>query len=231
MNKFIVLEGLDGSGKSTQVNLLKGFFDEHGINYKFLHFPQTETPYFGEMIARFLRGEFGPIDAVDPYLVAMLYAGDRYSASNDIKEWLSIGTVVVVDRYVLSNIAFQCAKLTSEAEKEKLRNWIFLFEYNYYQIPKPGLSIFLDVPMNFVKHNLENERKGNDREYLQGKQDIHEAKSSFQEVVRKEYLEAIKLDSTFERLECSKNGEMKPAHIIFNDILALLAKYDIISHK
>src|SRR6056297_4195208 len=125
MNKFIVLEGLDGSGKSTQVDLLKGFFDRRSINYKFLHFPQTETPYFGEMIARFLRGEFGDIDQVDPYLVAMLYAGDRFSAENDIREWLNIGSIVMVDRYVMSNIAFQCAKMKTSEEKEKLRKWIF----------------------------------------------------------------------------------------------------------
>ena len=181
------------------------------------------------MIARFLRGEFGPIDGLDPYLVAMLYAGDRYSASTVIREWLSIGSVVVVDRYVMSNIAFQCAKLKNENDKVKLRNWIFQFEYNYYQIPRPGLSVFLDVPMDFVKNNLENERKGNDRAYLQGKQDIHEAETSFQEVVRQEYLEAIKLDTTFERLDCAKGGKMKPANDVFDEIQKLMKKYKIIS--
>lgn len=228
MNKFIVLEGLDGSGKSTQVDLLKGYFDDQGVDYKFLHFPQTNEPYFGEMIARFLRGEFGPIDAVDPYLVAMLYAGDRHAAASEIREWLSIGSVVVVDRYVLSNIAFQCAKIQDDADKTKLRKWIFDFEYNYYKIPKPGLSIFLDVPMNFVIKNLENERKGNDRAYLQGKQDIHEAHAGFQEVVRKEYLEAIKLDNTFEHLNCIADGSVKPANKIFNEIRHLIHQYEIL---
>ncbi len=228
MNKFIVLEGLDGSGKSTQVDKIKSYFDRRGINYKFLHFPQTETPYFGEMIARFLRGEFGDIDQVDPYLVAMLYAGDRFSAENDIREWLNIGSVVMVDRYVMSNIAFQCAKLKTSEEKEKLRKWIFSFEYNYYQIPRPGLSVFLDVPMDFIEKNLKNERAGADREYLQGKQDIHEAHTDFQKAVREEYLEAIKLDKSFERIDCTDNGKMKSPDEVFSEIKKLLIKKNIV---
>ena len=113
MNKFIVLEGLDGSGKSTQTAMLKSYFDEQNIDYKYLHFPQTHTPYFGDLISRFLRGELGKIDEVDPYLVAMLYAGDRYDASSEIREWLNIGSMVLVDRYVMSNSAFQTAHFTS----------------------------------------------------------------------------------------------------------------------
>jgi dTMP kinase len=228
MNKFLVLEGLDGSGKSTQVEMLKSYLDSEGINYKFLHFPQTNAPFFGEQIARFLRGEFGKADEVDPYLVAMMYAGDRFSAAENIRQWLSIGTLVVVDRYVMSNIAFQCAKLTNEEEKDKLRKWIFNFEYNYYQIPKPSISLFLDAPINFISTNLENERQGNDREYLQGKQDIHEEKIDFQVVVRNEYLKAIKLDNSFKHINCDINGEMKQPEIIFEELLSVLKQSKII---
>lgn len=228
MNKFIVLEGLDGSGKSTQTAMLKSYFDEQNIDYKYLHFPQTHTPYFGDLISRFLRGELGKIDDVDPYLVAMLYAGDRYDASSEIREWLNIGSMVLVDRYVMSNIAFQTAKLKSQDEKEQLRQWIFKFEYQYYRIPKPSLSIFLDVPMSFVKQNIENQRNGDDREYLLGKNDIHEEHIGFQEQVRLEYLEAIKMDEHFVRIDCVENGAMKSAEQIFEEILRLLSEKGII---
>jgi dTMP kinase len=229
MNNLLVLEGLDGSGKSTQVNMLKNYLDKEGINYKFVHFPQTETPYFGEQIARFLRGEFGKANEVDPYLVAMLYAGDRFSAAETIRQWLSIGTLVVIDRYVMSNIAFQCAKLTNETDKEKLRKWIFNFEYNYYQIPKPAISVFLDAPLNFISNNLVNERKGSDRAYLKGKQDIHEEKIDFQESVRKEYLKAIELDKSFKYINCDSNGRMKKPEDIFEELLIVLKQGQIIS--
>ena len=109
--KLFVIEGLDGAGKSTQIKLLKDFFSDQGYNCEYLHFPRTHAPYFGELIARFLRGEFGSINDVDPYLVAILYAGDRKDASDMVSGWLKEGNIVIIDRYTYSNIAYQCAKV------------------------------------------------------------------------------------------------------------------------
>ncbi|HPT11029.1 MAG TPA: thymidylate kinase, partial [Bacteroidales bacterium] len=126
--KLIVIEGLDGAGKSTQITMLSDWFKQNSIGCHYLHFPRTDAPYFGELIARFLRGEFGNIDQVDPYLVAMLYAGDRKDASEMISAWLKNGDYVVLDRYTYSNIAYQCAKLKSRDEALKLREWILNLE-------------------------------------------------------------------------------------------------------
>jgi len=82
---FIVLEGVDGSGKSTQIAALRKMFSEQGIESKYLHFPRFDAPYFGELIARFLRGELGSIEQVDPYVVALLYAEDRRDAAKMIR--------------------------------------------------------------------------------------------------------------------------------------------------
>ena len=143
---FIVLEGLDGAGKSTQIKKLRDMFAEQGIPSEYIHFPRFDAPYFGDMIARFLRGEFGSVDQVDPYIVAMLYAEDRRDASSLIKGWMDQGKVVIADRYVYSNIGYQCAKVEDEAEREKLREWIFSLEYDYFKIPRPDVSLFPYVP-------------------------------------------------------------------------------------
>ena len=109
--KLFVIEGVDGAGKSTQIKLLRDFFRRKDITVNICTFPELKAPYFGELIARFLRGEFGSINDVDPYLVAMLYAGDRKDASEMISNWLKEGKIVLLDRYTYSNIAYQCAKL------------------------------------------------------------------------------------------------------------------------
>ena len=97
---FIVLEGLDGAGKSTQIKKLREMFAEQGIASEYLHFPRFDAPVYGDLIARFLRGELGGIDQVDPYIVALLYAGDRADAAKLIHGWQQEGKVVIVDRYV-----------------------------------------------------------------------------------------------------------------------------------
>ena len=221
--KFIVIEGLDGSGKSTQINLLTEYFEKQNIKYKYLHFPRTDSEIYGELVAKFLRGELGDINSVSPYLVSLIYAGDRDNAKTMINKWLEDDYLVIVDRYVNSNIAFQCAKLTDDDEKNKLRQWINHLEYEYFKIPKPDLSIFVDVPFNFTTQKLTKQRTGDDREYLKGKKDIHEQSIDFQYNVKKEYLKLIESDHDFKLIDCSKdeNTILSPKKI-FEKIISIL---------
>ena len=122
--RFLVIEGLDGSGKSTQVELLRNYLDERAVKYKYLHFPRLEEGVYGSLIARFLRGEMGDISQVDPYLVALIFAGDRLDAKAMLEKWMKEDYLVIVDRFVYSNIAFQCAKQASLDEQKKLADWI-----------------------------------------------------------------------------------------------------------
>jgi dTMP kinase len=220
---FFVVEGLDGSGKSTQIELLKDYFLKKKIPYKYLHFPRTDYGVFGELIARFLRGELGDINHVHPYLVALIYAGDRKDATGLIRQWLEEKYTVLLDRYVYSNIAFQCAKIEKQSERQKLKEWIYHLEYEYFKIPKPDLSLFLDVPIAFTEKKLSDDRTGSDRHYLKGAKDIHEESIEFQKRVRDVYLWQVSEEERFKLVNChDKEGEMLPPGEIFDKILTTL---------
>lgn len=192
---FIVLEGLDGTGKSTQVKLLEEYFNKKLLKTFFIHFPRTneESEIFGEMVAKYLRGDYGKLENVHPELVALIYAADRYNSSQLIENKLKNNIATIADRYVFSNIGFQCAKFPTKEQRLEFANKIFHLEYNYFKIPKPDISIFLHVPITFVEEKLKNERLGEERNYLNGKSDIHEQDIEFQKKVENVYLEMCKL--------------------------------------
>ena len=154
-----------------------------------------------------------------PQLVALLFAEDRHGAAPEMKRTLQAGGTVLLDRYVYSNIAYQCAKLKSAEKADDLREWIFNTEYGQFDLPVPDLNIFLDVPIGFVESKLKSQRGGADREYLEGAQDIHEADIQFQIKVRDIYRKQCERDPKFIRIDCSdENGQMLPPDAIFAKI-------------
>ncbi|MGN1216329.1 MAG: dTMP kinase [Candidatus Cryptobacteroides sp.] len=216
---LVVLEGLDGAGKSTQVRRLKEYLESVCTGLEYIHFPRYDAPVYGDLISRFLRGEFGSNRTVHPQLVALLFAEDRHGAAPAIRRTLESGGTVLLDRYVYSNIAYQCAKLSSGEERDALRDWIFNTEYISFNLPKPDLNLFLDVPISFVESRLESSRKGDDREYLMGARDIHESDMDFQRTVRSVYLKQTEIDPTFIRIDCSDaEGRMLPPDVIAGKI-------------
>ncbi len=220
---FIVLEGLDGAGKSTQISKLKSYFQSQGKECEYLHFPRFDTPIYGELIARFLRGELGSLESVNPYLVALLYAGDRAEAATMIQGWLDDGKVVIFDRYVYSNIGYQCAKVSTIQERDSMRDWILDLEYNFNNIPRPDISLFLDVPFEFTAAKLTAARDGEDRDYLKGRDDIHESSLSLQQCVREVYLSAAKIDNSLHIVDCSdSNQNMDTPDNIYEKILSII---------
>jgi dTMP kinase len=187
LNKLIVLEGTDGAGKSTQTELVKKYLELNSLKYEYFHFPMYGHNEFSEVIAKFLRGEFGGIDEVDPYFVANIYAMDRFMFLPELNRAIKENDVVLLDRYVFSNLAYQGAKFGGE-ESQKIKNWIHDFEFGFLKLPYPDLSIFFDVPMDVVKERLQSKREGEDRKYLEGKSDIHEEDLDFQSRVRDNYI-------------------------------------------
>lgn len=201
--KLLVTEGTDGSGKSTQVELIKKYFEEKGLSYSFFHFPMYGHNEFSKVIAKFLQGDFGKADEVDPLFVAVQYAMDRFKFMPELQFALDTKDVVLLDRYVFSNIAFQCAKLKDEKESENLAVFIKEFEFNFLQLPYPDMNIFFDVPIDIIKERLA-PRATENRAYLEGKQDIHEADIDFQELVRREYVKNMIDMSNCKIVKCAE---------------------------
>jgi dTMP kinase len=142
--KLIAIEGIDGSGKRTQVELLKDALAARGHETFVTGFPIYDS-WFGAMVGKFLDGGFGPLEEVDPQLTALLYAGDRFEAKEQIVEALAAGKIVLADRYVGSNLAHQAARVAAPARVEFVK-WIEHLEYGIYGLPRESAVIYLRVP-------------------------------------------------------------------------------------
>lgn len=141
---LIAIEGIDGSGKHTQAKLLEHALSAQGFPVYATGFPQYDS-WFGSMVGKFLNGDFGPLPEVDPHFSALLYAGDRFEAKPRIESVLNQGRIVLVDRYVASNMAHQVARAAAEKRSEFLR-WIEHLEYTIYGLPREDLILYLRVP-------------------------------------------------------------------------------------
>ena len=154
MGKLIVIEGTDGSGKSTQFRLLTGRLEAEQVKFQKLVFPQYSEPS-SALIRMYLGGEFGksPSD-VNAYAASAFYSVDRYASYRKVwGKWYEAGGLVVSDRYTTSNAVHQTSK-ESEDKREDFLNWLYDFEYDKLGLPRPDLVIYLDVPTDFTEKML-----------------------------------------------------------------------------
>ena len=168
--KLIAIEGIDGSGKRTQVDLLAKSLALRGYSVYSTGFPQYDS-WFGGMVGRFLNGELGPLESVDPHFTALLYAGDRFEAKPKLEAALDAGQIVLADRYIGSNLAHQTARAPAQRRAEFL-SWIEHLEYNIYGLPREALILYLRVP---PVHAQELVQQKASRSYTSAKQDLLEA--------------------------------------------------------
>jgi dTMP kinase len=171
--KLIAIEGIDGSGKRTQLDLLAHALDVRGLSTVRVSFPQYEST-FGKLVARYLNGDFGSLDAVDAHLSALLYAGDRLEAKAEIESALAEGKIILADRYIGSNLAHQSARVPLR-EREEFVEWLKRLEYGLYRLPIEDLVLYLFVPAPEAQRLVGMKSA---REYTSLKQDIQEASIS-----------------------------------------------------
>jgi dTMP kinase len=143
--KLIALEGIDGSGKRTQLDLLAHALETRGLPVQRIAFPRYEST-FGKLAGRYLNGDFGPLEAIDPHLSALVYAGDRFEAKGEIESALAAGKIVLADRYIASNLAHQSERVAPE-KRDEFFAWLRHIEYGIYGLPVEDLIIYLRLPV------------------------------------------------------------------------------------
>jgi dTMP kinase len=218
---FIVLEGSDGSGKTTQFNLLKERLKAIGYDVAVFDFPRYshESSY---LVRQYLAGGYGPATTVSPYTASLFYAMDRYDAAKDIKKALKQGKIVLANRYAGSNMAHQGAKFKDPVEQRGFFVWEDNLEFQLLNIPRPDVSFFLRVPAE-ISRRLIKERAAKNGEALDG----HEKDSKFLKKSLMTFDILCELfPKDFKAIECTKDGRLlgvaQISNLLWEEIKPLL---------
>lgn len=177
-NAFIVIDGIDGSGKETQSVILKDWLEQKGKTVRKISFPDYNNPS-SALVKMYLHGEIAPAEEINTYAASSFYAADRYiSYKTDWEKDCLEKDFIVADRYTTSNIIHQMARLP-ENEREEYMKWLYDFEYGKMKLPAPDLVIYLDMPPEITKKLIE-KRYGGD----ESKKDILEKDFDYMEKCR-----------------------------------------------
>ena len=212
MGKLIVIEGTDGSGKSTQFKALTERLQRENTEFKTLVFPRYSEPS-SSLIRMYLGGEFGnkPTD-VNAYAASAFYAVDRYASyKQDWGQWFEQGGLIVSDRYTTSNAVHQTSKEPKEKQSEFLR-WLYEFEYDKLGLPRPDLTIYLDVPTAFTEKLMRHREAATNTHA-----DIHEQDMTYLATCRETGRAAAQFYG-WTVIECVRDGQMRSIEDIHEEI-------------
>jgi dTMP kinase len=202
---FVVLEGNQGLGKTTQVRLVEAYLFRNDIPNEVFYFPRYGT-FFGKMATDFLKGKFGKLEEISPYFIALIFANDRMLAKPEIMRALAAGKLVIADRWVSSNMAIQAAKLPEGIEREKFIAWVKELEYEVFGQCQPDFTIYLRARPEVSLQNLSaKEAEGR----LEGRTDIEEAD---QKLIYNSFFQYEKLSATLPNwitLDLERDGREK----------------------
>lgn len=208
---LIVFEGIDGAGKTTQIDLLTKTLK---VPYEVISFPRYGDSKYADLVKSYLEGKLGNIRDVDPYFIAKAYASDRLLAKPLIEDWLKKGKLVIANRYVSSSKAHLGANLPQGRHKDFFK-WVDKLEYETNKMPSEDLIILLAIDPSLGQKNAQYEHKS----------DIHEKSLKHLEEANKIYLKLAKDDSSWYVVDCMRDGKMKTKEDINRQILKILAKY------
>lgn len=216
MARLIVIDGLDGSGKTTQFERLDEYLSALGTRYKKICFPDYEQPS-SSLIKMYLKGEFGNSpDSVNAYAASSFYAVDRYSSFKRFWEHdYNEGALILAARYTTSNAIHQMPKLPKNKWDSYL-NWLCSYEYDLLGLPRPDLVVFLDMPPSVSQYLLSNRYRGD-----ADRRDIHERDVKYLQDCREAALYAAD-KFCWKIVPCAMDGKPLPQHEITNKLIELI---------
>lgn len=218
--KFIVLEGCDSAGKTTQTNLLIEALEAEGKEVVTYKFPQYATT-LGKEIKGYLNGKYGNALTVNPILAGMLYSTDRLLMRDTIINDLKAGKYVIVDRYVHSNAALQAAKVI-ESQQADIVTFFEELEFIDFKLPVPIKTIFLDVVPSKARY-LMDMRKAEASVAIDGGKDQHESNLGYLDCAHGIYSDICDKNDSWARVECMEDGDMRSIEDIHADVLVIVA--------
>lgn len=216
MTKIIAFEGIDGTGKSVQMERLSDALKSHGLSVKELSFPMYDT-FFGEMVGRYLSAKDGiPANTVDGKSMALWFALDRFEAFRQID--YSDADVLLINRYVLSNAVYQSIR-DIDLDKPDILDFCLELEHRHFGIPVPDLHLVLDMDTESAAENVD--KKGF-RDYIGNARDVYESIDSIQLRARKKYAEYAQRIPNVKLILCTENGVLLPIDKIAKRIEAVV---------
>lgn len=215
---LVAIEGIDGTGKGTQARRLADALAAAGYRTRLISFPRYNETTFGRRIGEYLNGRYGALHEVHPLLVALLYAGDRFESRELLRESRDACDVVILDRYVASNVAHQGAKRCG-GERDELRSFIEKLEFELYELPRPDLVILLDLPAAQAQELV---ARKTPRGYTDRTRDLQEENLQYLEEVRQLYLQESE-DTAWRRVDVSRDGVLRSIADIGDEIYEVVA--------
>jgi len=222
--KLIVIDGIDGSGKTTQTALLIKRLKRDRQKVKVISFPQYYSNFFGAFIGHCLKEQYYNFVKTHPKIASVLYAADRNESKEEIKKWLKDGNIVIASRYTSANQIHQGGKIASTAKRENFLKWLAEMEYGVFKIPKPDAVFYLSVPLPIVLKLIKNRKNGKDREYLGKKKDVHEKDVKFMENSRRSALWLAKTQKGWIKIDCEKGDRIDTRENIHQKIYEKIKK-------
>lgn len=216
---FVVIEGIDGSGKGTITKLLAERLQQGGRTVETISFPRYQQTLYGKLIGRYLNGEFG--SDTHPLLHGTLYTLDRYESKPYLQSLIANNDFVLSDRYIPSNLCYSAAKAREEERDAVVKHFVDL-EYGVLDMPVPDLLIFLDMPVKFAVKNI---AKKAARVYTNSAADLHESDTQLLEETRAFYSSRLMQHhpkTIFKSVECVENEELKTIDKIVEHLIFIL---------